>query len=131
MKTKKQINSKRVFSEDFKKSIVKEYETGKFTVNQLAEIYSIQSAVIYRWIYRYSTYQIKNVKIVEMAESSTLKLRDLQKRIAELERIVGQKQLNIDFLEKIIDIAKDDLGIDIKKNFDTLHSNGSTKKDQP
>ena len=49
-------------------------------------------------------------------------------RIAELERIVGQKQLNIDYLEKVIELAKEELGIDIKKNSDTPQSGGSTSK---
>jgi hypothetical protein len=62
-----------------------------------------------------------------MADSSKQKLKELQKRISELERIVGQKQLNIDFLEKMIEIAKNEYGIDIKKNFDTPPSTGSEK----
>ena len=60
-----------------------------------------------------------------MEESSLKKVKDLQERIKELERIVGQKQLNIDFLEKMIEIAKEQYGIDVKKNFNTLQSNGS------
>lgn len=62
-----------------------------------------------------------------MSESSTMKLKELQKRIAELERIVGQKQLNIDYLEKMIDLAGEHYNIDIKKNFDTPQSTGSTR----
>ncbi len=62
-----------------------------------------------------------------MADSGKQKLKDLQKKISELERIVGQKQLNIDFLEKMIEIAKEHYGIDIKKNFDTPPSAGSEK----
>jgi transposase len=65
--------------------------------------------------------------VVEMADSSKQKVKELQKRVADLERIVGQKQLNIDFLEKMIEIAKDHFGIDIKKNFDTPPSAGSEK----
>ena len=103
-KQKALIQAKRIFSEDFKKSLVKDYESGKFSVLQLSQLYSIATPVLYRWIYRYSTYQKKNIKIVEMAGSSSQKLKELQKKVAELERIVGQKQLNIDFLEKIAKI---------------------------
>jgi transposase len=124
---KKQIQRARVFSEDFKKSLVNEYESGKLSVLELSELHKITTAVIYRWIYRYSTYQNKSVKVVEMSESSTLKVKQLQSRIAELERIVGQKQLNIDFLEKMIDLAKDHYGIDVKKNSATPQSTGFTK----
>jgi hypothetical protein len=62
-----------------------------------------------------------------MANSSKLKVKELHKRIEELERIVGQKQLNIDFLEKMIELATDQYGIEIKKNFDTPPSTGSEK----
>jgi transposase len=122
-----QIRTNRVFSEDFKKQRVKDYESGKFTIKELGSIYYVNPAVIYRWIYKYSTFQKKKIRIIEMSESSTKKVKDLQARIKELERIIGQKQINIDYLEKIIELAKDELGVDIKKNSDTLQSSGSVK----
>jgi transposase len=121
------LKSGRVFSEDFKKTCIKEYETGQFTVLELSKLYQIQPVIIYRWIHKYSTYNKRRIKVVEMADSSKQKVKELQKRVADLERIVGQKQLNIDFLEKMIEIAKDHFGIDIKKNFDTPPSAGSEK----
>ena len=128
MGTKKiTINSKRIFSEEFKKVRVKEYESGKFTVNDLSRLFGIQSAVIYRWIYKYSIYNKKSIKVVEMNESGVKKLKVLEQRIKELEQIVGQKQLKIDYLEKMIDFAKEELDIDIKKNSDTLQSGGFRK----
>ena len=60
-----------------------------------------------------------------MTDSSEKKVKELNKRIEELERIVGQKQLNIDFLEKMIELAKEQYGIDIKKNSSTPPSTGS------
>ena len=124
---KVKLNCKRVFSEDFKKSRVKEYEKGTHTVSELGKLFDIHPKVIYRWIYKYSLYNKKSYKIVEMSKSSTQKVKDLEKRIQELERIVGQKQLNIDYLEKLIEIADDELGIDIKKKQDTPQSSGSGK----
>ena len=57
MGTKKiRINSRRVYSEEFKKARVKEYESGKFTVNELSRLFKIQRPVIYQWIYKYSVY---------------------------------------------------------------------------
>ena len=47
--------------------------------------------------------------------------------IKELERTVGRKQIMIDYLEKMMEIAKDELDIDIKKNFGTPQSTGSGK----
>jgi transposase len=121
------LKSRRIFSEEFKKTCVHEYETGQFTVRELSKLYQVTTMVVYRWIHKYSTYNKRRIKVVEMADSSKLKVKDLQKKVADLERIVGQKQLNIDFLEKMIEIAKDHYGIDVKKNFDTPPSPGSEK----
>jgi transposase len=126
MTTKKvQLRSTRVFAEEFKKTCVKEYETGQFSVLELSKLYQIQRIVLYRWIHQYSSYNKKRVKIVEMADSSKKRLKEMQERIEELERIIGQKQLNIDFLEKMIELAKDRYGIDFKKNSSTSPSTGS------
>jgi len=125
------IQSRRIFSEEFKKSCVKEYESGQFSVQELSKLYQINSVIIYRWIYNYSAYNKRKIKVVEMATSSKEKLKELQKKISDLERVVGQKQLNIDFLEKMIEIAKNEYGIDIKKNFNTPPSTGSEKTSKP
>lgn len=126
---KVQINSRRVFSEEFKKARVKEYESGKFAVSEISRLYGIQGIVIYRWIYKFSTYNKKSVKVVEMKDSAIKKLKDMESRIKELERIVGQKQIKIDYLEKMIELAKDEFDIDIKKNSDTPQSGGFGKTD--
>jgi transposase-like protein len=133
MGTKKVIlRHRRLFTEEFKKARVKEYEQGAYTVKELGKLFSINEQVIYSWIYKYSTYNQKNVRIVEMEKSSYKKVKELHERIKELERIIGQKQLNIDYLEKMIELAKEHYGIDLKKNFNTPHSSGSgsTEKKQ-
>jgi len=125
--TKIRINQRRIFSEDFKKARIKEYESGKFTIQELSRLFDIQASIIYRWIYQYSVYNKKSVKVVEMIDSGTKKLKDLETRVKELERVIGQKQLEIDYLEKMIDLAKEKFDIDIKKNSNTPQSNGSRK----
>jgi len=123
----KSINKTRRFSDDFKKSIVSEFEKGNFSVLQLSRLYSVHFQSIYRWIYKFSTFNEKGYRIVEMEESTSKKLKDQEARIRELERAVGQKQLKIDYLEKLIEIAGKDLGLDLKKNSDTQHLSGTRK----
>ena len=121
------IRKKRVFSEEFKRNLVKEYELGRFSVLQLEKLHRISNPLLYRWIYKYSTFNDKSVRIIEMDESSTQKIKYLEKKIKELEQAVGSKQMQIDFLEKMMEIAKEELGIDIKKNYNTPQSSGSAK----
>ncbi|MFD0933286.1 transposase [Psychroflexus salinarum] len=123
----KLIQKQRSFSEEFKRSIVKDFESGKFSVLQLERLHQIKSPIIYRWIYKYSQVNERGQRIVEMKDSSTKKLKLLEQRIKELEQTVGKKQIQIDYLEKMIDVAKDELDIDIKKNSNTPQSNGSAK----
>lgn len=121
------VHSPRKFSDEFKRYVVKEFESGTFSVKQLGKIYSIRHQVIYNWIYKFSTFNEKGIRIVEMKESSSSKLKEMEQRIKELEQAVGQKQIKIDYLEKMIDLAKSELDIDIKKNYNTPQSTGSEK----
>ena len=52
LKTGKRIRRKRKFSEDFKLKIVKEYESGEFSVVEMTKIYDISYQTIYNWIYK-------------------------------------------------------------------------------
>ena len=126
-RTNRVIKTPRKFTEDFKRQVVQEYESGTFSVRQLGRLYGLANQQIYSWIYKFSIFNEKGFRIVEAKDSSAVKLKEMEERIKELERSIGQKQIKIDFLEKMIDIAKTDLNIDIKKNYDTSQSAGSGK----
>lgn len=121
----REIKKHRRYSTDFKKELVSLFESGKYSVLQLEKLYGIGNPLIYRWIYKYSTFNEKGIRIVEMKQSSSKKLKELEQKVKELERAVGQKQIKIDYLEKMIDIAEDDFDIDIKKKYNTSRSSGS------
>lgn len=121
-KTRVKLRTKRVFSCEFKKARVQEYESGKYTVLEISRLYGMSTSIVYIWIYEYSTYNKSGLKVVEMSKSNENKVKELQKKVYELERIVGQKQIMIDYLETMMDIAKQELNIDIKKKFDTPQS---------
>ena len=126
----KQIRKQRNYSEDFKKSLVDSFEKGEFSVPQLEKLYGIRNTTIYNWVYKYSNFNEKGCRIVEMENSSQIKLKELAKKVKELEQIVGQKQITIEYLEKMIELAKTDLKVDIKKNYSLPRLVGSdlTKK---
>ncbi len=126
----KQIRKQRKYSEDFKRSIVDSFEKGEFSVLQLEKMYGIRNALIYNWVYKFSNFNEKGCRVVEMENSNQNKLKELASKVKELEQIVGQKQIAIEYLEKMIELAKTDLNIDIKKNYSLPPSFGSdlTKK---
>ncbi len=116
----------RKFSDDFKRKKVRELERNMTSVADICKTYSVSRTSIYRWIYKYSSMAKKQVKQVVEAKSDTRKIRELENRIKELERIVGQKQLLIDFKEKMIEIAEDTYGVDIKKKVVSKLSSGTS-----
>lgn len=120
-----EIKKSRKYSDEFKKEIVRLFEQGRYSVPQLERLYLVCNASIYNWIYKFSNYNKKGIRIVEMKESHQHKLTELEKRVKELEQMVGQKQIKIDFLEKMIELADDHFNIDIKKNSSTKPSTGS------
>ena len=121
------LKKRRIFNESFRRARVKEYESGQLSVLEISRLYGINPQTVYLWIYKYSVYNKKSLKIVEEKDSGTRRVKQLQERIKELEQIIGEKQIRIDYLEKMIEIAQEELEIDIKKNYGTPHSPGSGK----
>ena len=124
-KQKLQIRERRIFSEEVKKKAVKDLTSKRTTVKALMNEHQISQQTIYRWLYKYSPYHEQKCILVVQMKSEETKNSELQKRVAELERIVGQKQLEIDFLNKLLEIGSSELGFDLKKNFSTRRSNGT------
>lgn len=124
IKTGKKVRHLRKFSEDFKLKIVRQYERGEMSVLELEKYYQVSNPTIYNWIYKYSDYNKKEIQVVEFKNSQMNKVAELEERIKELERTVGQKQMHVDYLEKMIDLAKKEYDIDIKKNSNTPQSSG-------
>ena len=118
----RKLKKSRRYSVEFKKEMVNLFESGKFSVRELEKLYGVGNPAIYRWIHKYSTVNEKGVRIVEMKDSTTKKLKELANKVKQLEQIVGQKQIQIDVLETMIDIANQEFDIDIKKKYSTSQS---------
>ena len=117
----------RYFSEEFKRTKVKEIENNINRVSEICKVYQVSHTAVYKWIYKYSTLRKKQVKQIIEPMSDTRKIKELQEKIKELEQMVGHQQMIITFNEKMIEIAEDHYGINIKKNSDLKPSNTSNK----
>lgn len=115
--TKFKLRQRRIFSEAFKREKVAEITDGSTTVLKLSKLWGVAASAIYLWIHKYSPEHQRGTTMVIQKDSEAIKVLELQTKIAELERIIGQKQLAIDFNEKLIEIASQELEIDLKKNF--------------
>lgn len=125
MKEKKTI---RQFSEAFKIEKVKMLENKQVTVRQLSKIYNVSGTAIYNWIRRYSTKIEKLERVVLEKESEGAKTLELMNQLVNLERMVGLKQIEIEYLNKLIELSSEELGVDIKKKFASKHLLGLGQK---
>jgi len=133
METKKRNTSlgnwkrNRSFSEGIKKKCVRDIEQNLSTVIEISREYEVSRSAVYNWIYQYSSHLKKGVKQVLEPMSDTRKIKELKEKVKELERMVGQKQIQVEFYEKMIELTEQDLGIEIKKKERSSPSGGSAK----
>ena len=130
IKLSKKERHNRHFSDSFKLQKVRELETGKTFVCEICSEYEVSATSVYRWIQKFGIMKDKKERFVIETESDTRQLIELKKRMSELERIIGQKQIQIDFQSKMIELAEETYGVDIKKKFFTSPhaTSGSTEK---
>ena len=116
----------RYFSNDIKKKIVRDLEKNLTSVIEVCKVYQVSRTSVYRWVYKYSSMAKKQHKQVVEPKSDTQRIKLLEDKIKELERVVGQKQLLLEFKDKMIEIAESTYGVDIKKKVGSKLSSGST-----
>lgn len=119
------IKERRCFSEQFKQAKVKELIEKRLTIHQLCQLYEVSRTSVYKWLYKYSPHHHQKTTLVVQMESEAFKTQQLLQRVAELERAVGQKQLEIEFLNKLLELGSEELGFDLKKNCSARLSSGS------
>ncbi|HPO67246.1 MAG TPA: hypothetical protein PK642_02720, partial [Paludibacteraceae bacterium] len=83
-------------------------------VSEICSQYQVASKNVYLWINKFGSMKNKKERMIVETESDTRQLIALKKRISELEQIIGHKQILIDFQSKMIDLAEETYGVDIK-----------------
>lgn len=94
---------------------VREIELKQVKVSEICKQYEVSSVSVYKWIEKYGMNKKKEDRLIVESESDTKQLLLLKKKVAELEQIIGQKQVLLDFKDKMIEIAEQTYGIAIKK----------------
>jgi transposase-like protein len=109
----------RHFSVSFKVKKVQEIERGITRISEICKEYEVSDTSVRKWILKYSTMKKKAERLIVESKSDTQKILDLKKQIAELERLLGQKQIQLEFKDTMIEIAEEMYKIDIKKKLGT------------
>lgn len=116
----KEVQIRRVFDLELKLSLVRQIEKGDLRVSEVSKIYGISNTAIYKWLYKFSDIYKKQNRVVVESKSLSNKNKELQVRIKDLERALGQKQMRIDYIEKFMEFSSKHLGEDIEKKFKRL-----------
>ena len=115
----------RYFSESFKQAKVKEIEKNLTSVREICKEYSVSHTAVYKWLYKYSQHRARGVKQVIEMESDTKKIKALKEKVQDLEQLVGQKQIQLEFYEKMLELASEQVGFDLKKKYGSQASCGT------
>jgi transposase-like protein len=126
MKVKKtSLKQHRIFSEEVRKQVVRDIERGKCTVIEASRELQVSGPAIYHWLYKYSLYLQKQRLLVVENKSEAMRSKELLKRITELEAALGRKQMEVDLLNKVLELASKEYKLDLKKNILNQLSNGT------
>lgn len=120
---------RRHFSNSFKLQKVREIEVGKTKISEICKEYEVSDNAVRKWLHKYGLMNKKKERLIVETESDTKQLLDLKQKVAELERAIGQKQIMLDFKDKMIDIAEEMYGVDIKKKLSIELSKQSGKNE--
>lgn len=138
MKTKAEFRTQPRYSETFKRKIVREFLTGKYTKQELMDINQISRKAMYSWLDKYGQsvileegIELITLKKYNMSKKNKItesqKVSELRKRVKELEDRLQEAELKAELNEKIIDIAEEQFKIPIRKKYVTRQS-PQTKK---
>ena len=118
---------RRYFSESARRAIVEELDANKIGISEASRLYKVSVNSLYKWLRKYSRlYQKKLVQVVEH-QSESLRRKALEDQVGDLERLLGQKQVEVEYWKKLVEVANEALGLDLKKNFDSRSCSGSTR----
>ena len=107
----------RYFSSELKQKLVKDIEKNLITKAEISREYQVSRSAIAKWVHRYSIHMKKGIKMVVESKSDAKKIIEIKSRLKEAEQLLGQKQITIEFLEKMIELASEEFGTDIKKKW--------------
>jgi transposase-like protein len=113
----------RRYSEGFKLKILSELGTGKYTKRELSRIYGIQSSTVNEWIKKYDRKDLMNTRIMIENKDEITRLKELQKEIEQLKKLLLKKDLDQLVSDSYLEVAAGMLGYktvaELKKKLST------------
>ncbi len=108
------------YSEAFKRKVVVEVENGILSKDEAKYRYGIRgNSRVLDWCRKYGRLQHLKTQTRTMMPRATAKdgYSQLERRVEELEKALRAATVKVEVYESLLEVAKEKLGIDIKKNF--------------
>ncbi|MFI2744559.1 transposase [Zhouia sp. PK063] len=103
--------------------ILDELTTGKLNKNQLVKLYGINPTTINEWIRKYERKDLMNTRIKVETKDEITRIKELQKEIEQLKKLLLKKDLDAMVEESYLEVAAEKLGYknvtELKKKLNT------------
>lgn len=100
-----------------KRKLARDYVEGTESLRQLSSRYGIGTTTIYSWAKRFYSELAVDQNEDQMTTEEQQQFKELQKQLKALKKQLEYEQMRNFALETMADLAKTELGIDIRKNF--------------
>lgn len=115
----------RRYSEAFKRSVVADVESGRYTVLEAAAVHQIHFTSVYQWLKQLGgTDSQTRIMRIEMPNERD-RIKELEKEKRALESALAQAHLKIVQLESTVEVLEEKTGVKLKKKTDTPSSSES------
>ena len=122
------VEIRQMFDEPFKRMVIEEYLSGKCSKMELLRKYNIHfKSAIQTWMRRLGyedNHRRERIKFVGLPKTQVMptksdNIQELQRKIAELERLLQDEKLRSEAYSRIIEKAEKELKIPIRKKPNT------------
>jgi transposase-like protein len=117
------------YSTSFKQKVISEIESGKLTKSEARRLYVIGSdSSIQKWIKQLGKLHLLNKVVRIELKDEVSRLKQLEKEKKDLESALAQAHLKLIVYESIIEVAEEELGVELKKNLKSVSSSEAVKR---
>lgn len=117
------------YSIAFKQKVIKEIESGKITNSEARRLYDIKGmGTIKTWMKKLGKLHLLNKVVRIELKDEVSKLNQLEKEKKELESALANAHLKLITYESLIEVAEEELGVDLKKNLKSVPLTSVTKR---
>jgi transposase-like protein len=100
----------------FKRQVAQEYHSSGQSLKQLGQRYDIPHVYVSRWAKQFSCELAEVITEQDMNSQEKKDMGELHKQLQALKKQLEYEKLKNFALETMVDLAKEELGIDLRKN---------------